>query len=216
MSFYCESKYANNSCCVKEVVEVKKPVRTFARDYTAENDIKKLDKKLSAIETEVEGNSSKLEDLDGLIQAAVKSEVSLQVKDDCCDDRYCSIEQIANTVNLGEWSTAITSFTLGDDVCVPDGIPSTIEKRIPANRGDTTDYNGDVWISLIDNNTEEPNLATQLDGKWLNLQTVKDTIISIYDYHRDIESKDDPVIKGKTVFQRLSDIEARITALENK
>jgi len=67
------------------------------------------------------------------------------------------------TMDYGEWKDA---FINGSITSCGLGLPSTIKQRIPFGKGDVTNHNGCLWMSLKANNIEEP---TKTDNNWLSI-----------------------------------------------
>ncbi len=129
----------------------------------------------------------------------------------------------------GEWDANFVERTVQpdeDEQCLSDGddsVPKTIKITVPVDAGSTVfntiDGRRCLYESLVDNNTEEPNKLTVLQGKWMSYCDLKDTIDCVLprrilvDCHDACDDPDgDGVIEDKTMCERMEAVEAYMKA----
>ena len=112
----------------------------------------------------------------------------------------------------GDWKKNFTTRSLvaSDDLCATDGddAPTSIKVITPVDVGSTvfSVVNGKkcLFMSLKDNNTNEPTEASVLKDEWLSYCDVKAVIDCVLPRELD---KNGAVVKGKTMCERMTIVE---------
>ncbi len=128
----------------------------------------------------------------------------------------------------GDWGSNFTmrQVTPSDELCLLDGdadnAPLAIKVFTPVDVGSTVfnyiDGRKCLFESLVNNNTDEPNKLSVLEGKWLNYCDMKDAIDCVLPRRIGSchENCDDPnkdgVIEDKTMCERMEAVEAYMLA----